>query len=82
MKTWPGRKLGDLKDVGDVRELSPSFSSLNFRLGPRCESRKLEMFANIFKKSSDCPLRTVKASISLRLTVRDLSKIEHLQILG
>ena len=37
----PGRKLGDLGDVGDLRELSPSFSSPGFRLGPTCKSRKL-----------------------------------------
>ena len=39
----PGRKLGDLGDVGDLRELSPSFSSPGFRLGPACKVENSEM---------------------------------------
>ena len=41
LDTGPGQKLGNLRDVGDLGELSPSFSSPSFRVGPTCTIRKL-----------------------------------------
>ena len=40
-----------------------------------------EMFGNLSETSLNYLFHTVKAFISLSLTVRDLSKMEHLQIL-
>ena len=37
----PGRRLGDLGGVGGLGELSPSYSSPSFRVGPMCMARGL-----------------------------------------
>ena len=51
--TRPGRQLG-VRDVGDLGELSPSFSSPSFRVGPICISQKLGDIGNIFQTSLNC----------------------------
>ena len=58
----PGRTLGDLGDVEDVRELSPRFSNSEFSCWPYsiCISQKLRDYEDLYKKSLNCLLHTAK----------------------
>ena len=65
LQVWPGRKLRDLGDVGDLRELSPSYSSPRFRVGPICITRKLRDVWKSFRNFSKLSLSQCLSLYSL-----------------